>query len=449
MELDTKQLWENTLTSIELSTSPASFKMWFSETHIVRIEDGVVFVGVPNQLTREWLSERFGKLILKTVRGFVDTIRGVEYVVSREPSRRAPEKVSVRRAETSAELPLSDYYVNRSDNLNPRYTFETFVVGPFNELAFTAAQAVVKDPGIAYNPLFVYGETGRGKTHLIQGVGNQVKRSAPGKKVFYLTAERFGFEFMNALNARTIPSFKEKFRGYDILVIDDIQFFSKKGTIQEEFFHLFNTLHDANKQIVCSSDKHPSLIPDITERLKSRFIAGMAVAINEPDHESRMAIIRAKARSLSLNLSESIVEHLSLSVPGNIREIEGMLNTVLCQIQLKGDMTDEQMKDLIRASMRPKRIVSVKHVIARIAEFYGIEEASMYAKTRRREVVKPRQITMFILREDFHLSYPAIGTVFGGRDHTTVIHACEKVRGDMAADDDLRVQLDEIRGMLK
>jgi chromosomal replication initiator protein len=175
----------------------------------------------------------------------------------------------------------------------------------------------------------------------------------------------------------------------------------------------------------------------------------MAVAINEPDHESRMAIIRAKARATNLNLSEGIIEHLSLSVPGNIREIEGMLNTVLCQIQLKGDLTDEQMKDLIRATMRPKRTVSVKHVIARIAEFYGIEEASMYAKTRRREVVKPRQIIMYILREDFHLSYPAIGTVFGGRDHTTVIHACEKVRGDMAADGDLKTQLDEIRGMLK
>jgi chromosomal replication initiator protein len=449
MELDTKQLWENTLTSIELSISPASFKMWFSETHISRIEDGVVFVGVPNQLTREWLSERFGKLILKTIRGFVDTIRGVEYVVSKEPPRRAPEKVSIPREEVSAELPLSEYYVNRSDNLNPRYTFDTFVVGPFNELAFTAAQVIVKDPGIAYNPLFIYGETGRGKTHLMQGVGNHVKKSNPGKKVFYLTAERFGFEFMNALNARTIPSFKEKFRGYDVLIMDDIQFFSKKGTIQEEFFHLFNTLHDANRQIVCSSDKHPSLIPDITERLKSRFIAGMAVAINEPDHESRMAIIRAKARATNLNLSEGIIEHLSLSVPGNIREIEGMLNTVLCQIQLKGDLTDEQMKDLIRATMRPKRTVSVKHVIARIAEFYGIEEASMYAKTRRREVVKPRQIIMYILREDFHLSYPAIGTVFGGRDHTTVIHACEKVRGDMAADGDLKTQLDEIRGMLK
>ncbi|MEK9177224.1 MAG: DnaA/Hda family protein, partial [Patescibacteria group bacterium] len=194
MELDTKQLWENTLTSIELSISPASFKMWFNETHIVRIEDGVVYVGVPNQLTREWLSERFGKLILKTIRGFVNTVRGVEYVVSKESPRKTPEKVSVTREGVAAELPLSDYYVNRSDNLNPRYTFDTFVVGPFNELAFTAAHAVVKDPGIAYNPLFVYGETGRGKTHLMQGVGNQIKRTSAGRKVFYLTAERFGFE---------------------------------------------------------------------------------------------------------------------------------------------------------------------------------------------------------------------------------------------------------------
>lgn len=448
MELDTKQLWENTLTNIELSISPASFKMWFNETHIVKIDDGVVIVGVPNQLTREWLSERFGKLILKTVRGFVDTIRSVEYTVSKESSKRTPEKVSTE-VRSESELPLSDYYINRADNLNPRYTFESFVVGPFNELAFSAAQVVVKNPGIAYNPLFVYGETGRGKTHLMQAVGNHIKKLYPSKKVFYLTAERFGFEFMNAINSRTIPSFKEKFRGYDVLVMDDIQFFSKKGTIQEEFFHLFNTLHDANHQIVCSSDKHPNMIPDITERLKSRFLAGMAVAINEPDHESRMAIIKAKAGSIGLLLSDQTTEYLSLSVPGNIREIEGMLNTVLCQTQLKGELSEDQIKDLIKSTMRPKRAVSVKNVIAKIAEFYGIDEASMYAKTRRREIVRPRQIIMYILREDFHLSYPAIGSVFGGRDHTTVIHACEKVRGNMVEDEELKVQLEEIRGMLK
>lgn len=448
MQLDTKQLWENTLTNIELSISPASFKMWFGETHVVRIEDGVVFVGVPNQLTKEWISERFGKLVLKTVRGFVDTIRGVEYVVSKESQRRAPEKVLIE-TRSESELPLSDYYINRSDNLNPRYTFDSFVVGPFNELAFTAGQVVVKNPGIAYNPLFVYGETGRGKTHLTQAVGNQIKKTFPSKKVFYLTAERFGFEFMNAINNRSIPSFKEKYRSYDVLIIDDIQFFSKKGTIQEEFFHLFNTLYDANKQIVCSSDKHPNLIPDLTERLKSRFVAGMAVAINEPDHESRMAIIKTKAESMNLTLSDITIENLSLAVPGNIREIEGMLNTILCQMQLKGALSEESIKEIIKSTARPKRIVSVKHVITKIAEFYNIDEASMYAKTRRREVVRPRQIMMFILREDFHLSYPAIGSVFGGRDHTTVIHACEKVRGGILIDEDLRVQIEDIRGMLK
>lgn len=447
MELDTKQLWENTLTNIELSISPASFKMWFGETHIVRIEGGIVYVGVPNQLTKEWLSERFGKLILKTIRGFVDTIRGVEYVVSKQEPKRAPEKI-ITDPKTS-ELPLADYYVNRSDNLNPRYTFDTFVVGSFNELAFTAAHAVAKNPGIAYNPLFVYGETGRGKTHLIQSVGNHIKKTFAQKKVYYLTAERFGFDFMNAINNRTIPTFKEKYRGYDVLIVDDIQFFSKKGTLQEEFFHLFNTLHDCNKQIVCSSDRHPNLIPDITDRLQSRFISGMTVAIQEPDHESRMAIIKTKGESIGLNLSDEIVEHLSLAVPGNIREIEGMLNTILIQIQLKGDIADETIKEIIKSTTKPKRSVSVKNIIAKIADFYGVEESSMYAKTRKREVVRPRQIIMYILREDFHLSYPAIGTVFGGRDHTTVIHACEKIKTDLSANEDFKAEVAEIRGMLK
>ena len=186
MELDTKQLLENTLTTIELLISPASFKMWFSETHIVRIDDGVVYIGVPNQLTREWVSERFGKLILKTIRGFVETIRSVEFLVSKDSPRKTPEKVPVSGA--VSELPLSDYFINRSDNLNPRYTFDTFVVGPFNELAYTAAHAVVQNPGIAYNPLFIYGETGRGKTHLMQAVGNHVKKLYPPKKIFYLTS---------------------------------------------------------------------------------------------------------------------------------------------------------------------------------------------------------------------------------------------------------------------
>lgn len=448
MELDTKQLWENTLTNIELSISPASFKMWFTETHVLRVESGMVFVGVPNQLTKEWLSERFGKLILKTIRGFVDTVRGIEYVVSKQEPKRTPEKIAVENTRSS-ELPLADYYVNRSDNLNPRYTFDTFVVGSFNEFAFTAANAVAKNPGIAYNPLFVYGETGRGKTHLIQSVGNHIKKTFAQKKVYYLTAERFGFEFMNAINNRTIPTFKEKYRGYDVLVVDDIQFFSKKGTLQEEFFHLFNTLHDCNRQIVCSSDRHPNLIPDITDRLQSRFVAGMTVAIQEPDHESRMAIIKMKANSTGLNLSDEIIEHLSLTIPGNIREIEGMLNTILIQTQLKGALSDDAIRDVIKSTAKPKRSVSVKNIIAKIAEFYGVEESSMYAKTRKREIVRPRQIIMYILREDFHLSYPAIGSVFGGRDHTTVIHACEKIKNDLLQDDDFKTEVAEVRGMVK
>lgn len=447
MQLDTKQLWENVLTNIELSISPASFKMWFRETHIARIEEGVLVVGVQNQLTKDWLNEKFGKLILKTVRGFVDTIRAVEFIVSKENPRKVPEKVVT--APRSDELPIGDYLVNRSDNLNPRYTFDSFVVGPFNELAYTASLAVAQNPGIAYNPLFVYGETGRGKTHLIQATGAHIKKTTHNKKVFYLTAERFGFEFMTAINNRTIPQFKEKYRSYDVLIVDDMQFFSKKGTLQEEFFHLFNTLHDANKQIICSSDRHPNLIQDITDRLKSRFIAGMTVAIQEPDHESRMAIIQAKAESMKLQLSREIIEQLSLAVPGNIREIEGMLNTILCQQQLRTALTDDDVRDIIKTTARPKKTVSVKHVIQKISEYYSIDEAAMYAKTRRREVVKPRQIIMFILREDFHMSYPAIGSVFGGRDHTTVIHACEKIKGDMHADEVFKNQVDEIRGMLK
>ena len=452
--LDTKSLWENTLTAVELSISKANFSTWFKDTHIVRQEDGVVQVSVPNQFVRDWLSTKYHKFILKTLRGFSEHIRGVEYVIQKE--RRLEGRGSPRPIAHLQELPLADFYINKNDNLNPRYTFETFIVGSFNNLAHAAAQAVIKKPGIAYNPFFVYGGTGRGKTHLMQAIGNYIKKASPSKKVYYFTSEKFAVDYLNCVqggNANVnvkMAQFKEKYRQYDVFIMDDIQFFSKTEKTQEELFHLFNALYDNNKQIIFSSDKHPNYIQDIDERLKSRFAAGMITDIAEPDFESRTAILHMKALHTNFVLEPSIAKYLGENIQGNIRELEGVLNSIICQTQLKGSPLDIlEIKNLIKNTARPKKAMSAKEVVKKVADFYEIEESSIYEKTRRKEVVKPRQLIMYLLREDFHVSYPTIGSKLGGRDHTTVIHSCEKIRNELKSDTALAEEIEQIRTLLK
>jgi len=446
--VDQKQLWDNVLVDTELSISKANFNTWFKDTAILRIDEGVVYVNVPNQFVKDWLSTKYHKFILKTLRSFSDSIRGLEYAIAKD---RKKERLDTPRAPMFApELPLADFYINKSDNLNPRYTFESFIVGPFNNLAYAAAQAIIQKPGIAYNPFFIYGGTGRGKTHLMQAVGNHVKKASPSKKVYYMTSEKFTVEYLMALEANRVNQFKEKYRQYDVFIMDDVQFFSKKEKTQEELFHLFNALYDNNKQIIFSSDKHPSYIQDIDERLKSRFLAGMVADINEPDLESRIAILQAKARHINFIFEKDVAEYLAESIQGNIRDLEGVLNSIVCQTQLKGKSLNLlDVKNLIKNTSRPKKLVSVKEVIKKVADFYGIEEVSIYEKTRRKEVVKPRQLIMYILREDFHVSYPTIGQKLGGRDHTTVIHSCEKVKNDIKNNSALLQELDQIRSLLK
>lgn len=445
--LDARELWEYTLTQVELSISPANFNTWFRDSSIVKIEEGIVFIGVPSQFFRDWYLKKFNMLLLKIIRGVSHEYRNIEYMIVKDDRRRAKE---VRRQpQQTVEMPLDEFYINKSDGLNPRYTFDTFVVGSFNELAHTAAQAALKRPGIMYNPLFIYGETGRGKTHLIQAIGNQFKKLYPGRKVFYLTAETFAQDFSNALQAGSMNRFKDKYRQYDLLIMDDIQFFSKKEKTQEELFHLFNALYDNNKQILFSSDRAPAAIPDIADRLRGRFAAGMSIDIGEPDTESRMAIVQKKAASQGVYLSDEVIEHIATSISGSIRELEGVINSVVCHTQVKGVPPDlAEVRHSLRSFARPQKTVSVKHVVAKVAEFYGIDEESIYEKTRRREVVRPRQVIMYILREDFSVSYPTIGSKLGGRDHTTVIHSCEKVKREVVSDPDLAKEIQDIRSLL-
>lgn len=443
--LDVKQLWDNALVNIELSISTANFKTWFKDTHIVSFEDGTVTLGVPSVFVRDWLSDKFNGLILKTLRELSHHVRNVEYAVV----PRSDKKIERAKPQAiNAALPLEEYYINKSDNLNPKYIFESFVVGPFNQLAHAAAQTVAREPGIAYNPLFIYGPTGHGKTHLIQAVGNHLKKQ--GKKVFYVTSERFTVDYMNALQNGTANGFKDKYRQYDVLIMDDVQFLSNKEKTQEELFHLFNAMHDNNKQIVFSADVHPRLMHNMEERLQSRFAQGMIVDIPKTDFESRIAILRAKAAQNNIILTDDVVEHLAQTIEGNIRELEGALNTIMCQSQLSGRaLTLDEVKALIKNSTRPRKSLAVTDVVDKIARFFDIESASIYEKTRRKEVVKPRQLIMYVLREDFQISYPAIGQKLGGRDHTTVIHSCEKIKRDLKSDPTLEEELGQIRALLK
>jgi chromosomal replication initiator protein len=448
--MDYKQLWQSVLVEMELGVSKANFTTWFKDTRIVKEDGGTIVLSVPNAFVKEWLLTKYHNSILRSLRNIENSIHAVEYVVNKEESkvRRLDDKAFAASG-NNRELPLQEASVNKEDNLNPRYTFETFVIGPFNELAHAAAQAVIKKPGIMYNPLFIYGSTGHGKTHLIQAIGNHVKTVSPGKKVYYMTSEQFGQDCMNALQHQKMNVFKEKYRKYDVLIVDDIQFFSDKQKFQEELFHLFNTLYDNNKQIIFSSDKHPHFITGLEDRLKSRLSAGMTVDIPPPDKESRIAIISAKAKQQGVPLSPEIIDYLAHTLNGNIRELEGAVNSLLMQAELKGkEISMLEVRNYIKNNIKPKKTVAVKDVVRIISDFYNIKEESIYEKTRHKEVIRPRQIIMYILREDFNISYPSIGQKLGGRDHTTVIHSCEKVKNDIKEDQGLFDEISQIRTLL-
>ncbi len=446
MLIDAKQMWDRILNEVELSTSKANFSTWFKNTYIVKIEDGVVYLGVPNEFVKDWLINKYHKFILKSLREQHEVIRSLEYTIIKDTTRR--EIFEKRPIIINKELPLNDLYINKEDNLNPKYTFDTFIIGSFNQLAHAAALSIVSKPGANYNPFFVYGGTGLGKTHLIQSIGNKIKANNSSNSVFYTSLEKFSMDYVSSMQNNKLNQFKEKYRKYDVLIMDDIQFIGTKERTQDELFHLFNALYESNKQIIFSSDKHPSFIPGLEDRLRSRFAAGMIVDISQPEYESRVAILQEKLKQNNISLPNEIIEYLASSIEGNIRELEGALNAVICQTELKGSyLSTQEVKSLIKNSVKPKKNMAVKDVVKVVANFYGIDEETIYEKTRKKEVVRPRQIAMYILREDFNISYPSIGEKLGGRDHTTVIHSYEKIKSDLGYNPVLNQEIEQIRVM--
>jgi len=447
--MDTKQLWKKCLVEIETGVSKANFSTWFKNTCILKEDSGVIYVGVPNEFVRDWLKNKYHKLITKTIADAYENMRAVEYIITKiEADKQEPLKVG--ESFINKELPLKDLYINPDDNLNPRYRFDSFIVGAFNELAYAASQAIIENPGTKYNPFFIYGGTGLGKTHLIQAVGNSIKEKHPNKKVHYMTLEKFATDFINSLQSNKANSFKEKYRKYDLLIIDDIQFIGKMEKIQEELFHTFNTFYENNKQIIFSSDKHPNHIPELADRLKSRFSAGMIVDISEPEYESRLAILKVKIQELGISLDQEILEYVASVIQGNIRELEGNLNAIICQYRLKNRaLSLAEVKNLIKNNIKPKKNVDIKDIVKMVGDYYNLEESAIYEKTRRKEIVKARQVVMYLLREDFNVSYPLIGQKLGGKDHTTVIHSYLKIKEDIKNDAQLLQELEHIRALFK
>ncbi|MFH1392936.1 MAG: chromosomal replication initiator protein DnaA [Patescibacteria group bacterium] len=456
MELD--ELWKAALGEIELQVSKANFKTWLQNTSIADKKGGVVTVVVPNSFTKEWLENKYHKFILRSLRNLESEIKDVTYQIKQNPPsiEILKGKQSPREEDLKKQLDFQELNIDAATNLNPHYTFDNFIVGSSNELAHAAALAVIKNLGRKYNPLFIYGGVGLGKTHLIQAIGNAVKKENPSKKIKYVTSERFTSEVISALRAGSlrpndIDDFKKRWREIDLLIIDDIQFLAGKEKTQDEFFHTFNALYNAGKQIILSSDRPPRSIQTLEERLRSRFEGGMTADISYPDLETRIAILKSKAGEKGIEFSEEVFEYVAQNIKKNVRELEGALNRLAAasyQTSATALSVIDAKKVLNSLLSAPKKSTNIKSIIKAVGEFYDVSEKELLERSRKKEIVKPRQVIMYLLREELKSSFPFIGFKIGGRDHTTAIHACEKIKREIEMDSNLNDEINLIKEKL-
>lgn len=455
---DVKGLWQSVLGELEVSVSRASFSTWFKQTAIVSNEDGRVVIAVPNIFTKKWLENKYHAHIKEALAKADPRIHTVDYKIGGRAGQAAPQGAATtmrpapRRAEAQPRIEQTALPTAPLSNLNPRYTFENFVVGSSNDFAHAACQAVAKSPGTKYNPLFIYGGVGLGKTHLMQAVGNEILRQDPAKRIEYVTIESFTNEFINSISKKKNESFVEKYRGVDVLIIDDMQFLAGKEKTQDEFFHTFNALHHANKQIIISSDKPPKMLTMLEDRLISRFEMGITVDIQPPDLETRSAIVQQKAQAQGVFLPLDVVDYVARHAQSNIRELEGTLTNVLADHELKGgEMTLVRVQHLLAADVaaRPKiKPLTPKMVIERVSGFFDLLPADIIGVKRDKEIVVPRQVAMYLMRHEMGLSYPKIAGAVGGRDHTTAMHSVQKIERQLETDDTLRGEVQALRERL-
>jgi chromosomal replication initiator protein len=458
MQQDT--LWQAVLGEIELSVSRGNFVTWFKNTCLLKHSDEEIVIGVPNVFIKQQLEKKYNDLVVETLQKNGVTANQVSYKISAnavqaskdpEPvlSQTTPQAVTIT---ASAPKPATRPSVSNSlshsyrQGLNERYTFDNFVVGASNELAFAACQAIAQQPGTKYNPLFLYGGVGIGKTHLIQAVGNVIGNREPGAKILYITTEQFVQEFVDALRFRKTADFSGHYRTADVLIVDDIQFIANKEKMQEEFFHTFNALHQANKQIIISSDKPPGEIPTLEDRLKSRLAGGMSIDMQIPDFETRCAIIQTKAQTHNVDLEQAIVDYLATNIQTNIRELEGALNQLLAFCEMRGlEPTLAITTSLLGVNKTRPKHLSAKQIIERTARHFQIPMEDIIGPKRDKDIVVPRQVAMYMLRSELHLSFPKIARELGRKDHTTAIHSVEKIEKESRIDAGLRMAISEIK----
>jgi len=453
--LNLKQLWHAALGELQVGLSKANYDTWFKDTAIVSEEDDVFCVGVPNAFAREWLENKYRLQVRDALRHLIGRTVDVRFVTLTAASVRSDRPVASTQsgaaqnaapatAQERREAPLAAV-------LNARYTFSTFVVGSNNRLAHAAALSVAERPGHSYNPLFIYGGSGLGKTHLMHAIGHAVISRHPKKRVAYATSEKFTNEFINSIRAQKGEEFRERYRRIDVLLIDDIQFLTGKEGTQEEFFHTFNAIHEEGKQIVLSSDRPPKAIERLEDRLRSRFEWGLIADISSPDLETRIAILRAKAEAQSIAVPPPVIDFLAQRIVSNIRELEGALTRIVAYATLNAlpvttQLAQEMLQNILynprQKTLSPDRIVET------VARYYGVPVAELRGKARDKQVVLPRQIAMYLMREETEAPLLRIGAALGGRDHSTILHGCEKIEREMAENDDFRRDVGALREML-
>lgn len=453
-------LWQAVLGEVELSISRGNFVTWFKHTTLLRHDDDMVIIGVPNVFIKQQLERKYSDLLRATLVKNGVNPKELVFKIHSAPAQRTDEDEPVLRTATTAKptarpsapaaMPVQNTLSHTyRQGLNERYTFDTFIVGSGSELAFAACQSIVQMPGTKYNPLFIYGGVGIGKTHLIQAVGNAILAKNPSARVLYISTEQFVQEFVDAIRFKKTAEFAGYYRTVDVLIIDDVQFIAGKEKMQEEFFHTFNALHQGNKQIIISSDRPPRDIPTLEERLRSRFAWGMTIDMQNPDFETRCAILQSKAQSHGIALPTDVVDYLATNVPTNVRELEGALNQLLAFCEMRElEPSMSIITGLLGARQARPKHLSAKQVIERTARHFQIPLEDMLGPKRDKDIVVPRQIAMYMLRSELHLSFPKIAHELGRKDHTTAIHSVEKIEKEVNLNSDLRNAIAEIKERL-
>ncbi len=451
---DLQRTWAAALGELQITVTKANFDTWFKGTTLLSEEDDVYLIGVPNAFAREWLDTKYRTAVREAITHIIGKTVDVRFVTA--PAGAPRPAVSRQPAGPQAQATGAAPVAERRDQLpsavlSARYTFSTFVVGSNNRLAHAAALSVAERPGHSYNPLFIYGGSGLGKTHLLHAIGNAVSARHPRKRVVYAQSEKFTNEFINAIRTQKTEEFRERYRRIDVLLIDDIQFIAGKEGTQDEFFHTFNAIHEEGKQIVLSSDRPPKAIASLEERLRSRFEWGLIADISPPDLETRIAILRAKAEAQNVAVPPPVIDFLAQRIVSNIRELEGALTRVVAYATLHAvpvttDLAQQMLQHLLsspqRRSLSPEKIVEV------VARYYQVPADQLRGKARDKQIVLPRQVAMYLMREETEAPLLRIGAALGGRDHSTVLHGCEKIEREMQESDDFRREVSSVRELL-